>query len=174
LSVVRGVAEAFGGHLEVESRVTAGTTIRLLLPQTDASPSQQPPVPLEEVSTRGSDKILVVEDDVNVRAVLLRALSRHGYDVIAAPDAETALAEFQRLGARVSCVISDGMLPGMSGPQMVLEMLKQASNTRAIFISGYVRESREWSVLQDRGFPMLSKPIAIHDLLAELSRTLAN
>lgn len=174
LSVVRGVAEALGGRLEVESRVRQGTIIRLLMPQADTVAPERPSAPPAPARTRRDARILLVEDDTNVRALLLRALARSGYDVIAVPDAETALAEFQRLDAGVTCVISDGMLPGMSGPQMVLEMLRLAANTRAIFISGYVRESPEWEILQQRGFPMLSKPIAIHDLLDQLNRTLAN
>lgn len=170
LSVVHGVVEEHGGWVEVTSAVDQGSCFAIYLPVLDES------LQTETVSD-GSDEerylgrgehLLLVEDEEVVRRALGRELSRCGYSVQAVGTAEEALAIYRRAPGHFDCIISDGLMPGMSGPEMVLEMLKDNARQRAIFISGYAPTMDCWPELQSRGFRLLAKPFATRELVVAL------
>jgi signal transduction histidine kinase/ActR/RegA family two-component response regulator len=174
LSVVHGVVEEHGGWLEVTSTLGQGSCFTVYLPALDEA--AQSDVATESVGQQGprgnGEHLLLVEDEEVVRHALGRELTRHGYSVQAVGTGEEALAVYRRAPGHFDCVISDGLMPGMSGPEMVLEMLKDNGQQRAIFISGYAPTMECWKDLQCRGYRLLAKPFSAKELLSAVRETL--
>lgn len=174
LSVVYGVVEEHGGWVEVSSVVGQGSCFTVYLPVVEEGAASGPPSTAEQVTNlvgRG-ERILLVEDEEIVRRTLARELTRHGYAVQAVPSGEEALKIFRRSPGYFDCVVSDGIMPGISGPEMVIEMLKSNAQQRAIFMSGYAPTLDCWKDLQSRGYRLLAKPFGIGELVAALRETL--
>lgn len=174
LSVVYGVVEEHGGWVEVSSVVGQGSCFAVYLPVADEVASSEPLSEREKVTNligRG-ERILLVEDEESVRRALTRELTRHGYAVQAVANGEDALKIFRRSPGYFDCVVSDGIMPGISGPEMVIEMLRSNPQQRAIFMSGYAPTLDCWKDLQNRGYRLLAKPFGIGELVAALRETL--
>ncbi len=174
LSVVHGVVEEHGGWVEVSSAVDQGSCFAIYLPVMDeTAQNEAPSSDNDEQRYRGrGEHLLLVEDEEVVRRALGRELSRFGYSVQAVGTAEEALAIYRRAPGHFDCVISDGLMPGLSGPEMVLEMLKDNARQRAIFISGYAPTMDCWPELQSRGYRLLAKPFGTRELVSALREVL--
>ncbi|HEY5960996.1 MAG TPA: ATP-binding protein, partial [Polyangiaceae bacterium] len=174
LSVVHGVAEEHGGWVEVTSALGQGSCFAIYLPAMNEDEQDESAVETHDVlMTRGhGEHLLLVEDEDIVRRALARELTREGYSVQAARNAEEALVVYRRAPGHFACVISDGLMPGMSGPEMVLEMLKDNAKQRAIFISSYAPTMDCWHDLRTRGFPLLAKPFSTKELVVTLKEML--
>jgi two-component system cell cycle sensor histidine kinase/response regulator CckA len=174
LSVVHGVAEEHGGWVEVTSALGQGSCFAIYLPAMNED--EKPDVAVEtrdELTPPGhGEHLLLVEDEDVVRRALARELTREGYSVQAARNAEEALVVYRRAPGHFACVISDGLMPGMSGPEMVLEMLRDNAKQRAIFISSYAPTMDCWHDLRTRGFPLLAKPFSTKELVVALKEML--
>jgi len=174
LSVVHGIVEEHGGWLEVSSAVDQGSCFGVFLPAVDEVSAVDAAQSLDsELEGYGKgEHLLLVEDEAVVRRALGRELLRFGYAVQAVGSAEEALAMYRRAPGHFDCVISDGLMPGLSGPEMVLEMLKENAEQRAIFISGYAPTVDCWPELLGRGFRLLPKPFSTRELVLALRETL--
>lgn len=174
LSVVHGIVEEHGGWVEVTSSMGQGTSFAVFLPAAEDAISAEAGLEATEqaVTSSHTAHVLLVEDEEVVRRALGRELSRYGYSVQAVASAEEAMAVYRRAPGHFDCVISDGLMPGMSGPEMVLEMLKENAQQRAIFISGYAPTMDCWPELQRRGFPLLAKPFGTKELVSLLEDSL--
>jgi two-component system, cell cycle sensor histidine kinase and response regulator CckA len=159
LSIVFGIAKQSGGHVWVYSEPGKGTTFKVYLPRTDAradvSPSQPPPAE----GGRGSETILLVEDDEQVRALARGILRRSGYTVLEAPGAGEALLAVEQYGARINLIVSDVVLPRMNGPQLVERIRISRPDIRVLFMSGYTDEAIIQHGILDSGVTFLQKPI---------------
>jgi two-component system, cell cycle sensor histidine kinase and response regulator CckA len=174
LSVVHGVVEEHGGWVEVTSALGQGSCFAIYLPVIEPAATIEADGDIhEEQKYLGhGEHLLLVEDEEVVRRALSRELTRYGYSVQAVGTAEEALAIYRRAPGHFDCVISDGLMPGMSGPEMVLEMLEDNAQQRAIFISGYAPTMDCWQELQSRGYRLLAKPFASKELVSVLKETL--
>ncbi|MBI5068093.1 MAG: DUF3365 domain-containing protein [Deltaproteobacteria bacterium] len=154
LATVRAAARHVGGAVEVESAPGRGTLFRVLLPATEARPEGQPGI---EAAPRGSEAVLVVEDDAGVRHLAVAALSGLGYRVREAdsPAAALALSDEE---ARVDLLLSDVVMPGMSGPELWQRLRSRAPGAAVLFMSGYPGQGS----LGDA--PLLQKPFAPGEL----------
>ncbi|MGE5783229.1 MAG: ATP-binding protein [Myxococcales bacterium] len=173
LSVVHGVAEEHGGWVEVSSVVGQGSCFAVYLPVAEEPSSAQDEESLGQTVCAGrGERLMLVEDDDVVRRALARELSRYGYTVQAVACGEEALKIYRRAPGYFDCVISDGLMPGVSGPEMVLDMLKVNPAQRAIFMSGYAPTLECWKDLQSRGYRLLAKPFGVSELVAAIRQTL--
>jgi two-component system cell cycle sensor histidine kinase/response regulator CckA len=166
LATTYGIVTQNSGHIELRSERGVGTEARILLPiaQRSAGPRTDAAVPEPPVG-RGQ-RVLVVEDEVGVRTLARRFLESGGYEVLVAADGHEALALFER--SAVDLVITDVVMPGLSGPQVVARMRMIRPGLPAIFTSGY--SDRPGAL--PSGAPFLSKPFSIPDLLALVGEVL--
>jgi PAS domain S-box-containing protein len=172
LATVEGIIDQSGGHIQVESSVGHGTTIRLLLPLS-AKPSagSGPEVPAPRVDeSRG--RILVVEDEESVRHIVSRTLEGEGYEVLGAREGRQALQLIDEVAGAVDLVITDIVMPGMGGGELAQELRARFPGTPLIWMSGHPGEAD----IQNDGEEaqqFLHKPVAPDVLLGTVGEVLA-
>lgn len=144
LSMVYGFVKQSGGHIAIDSEVGRGTTVTLYLPQsTGAKKDANETIMIEPDTETGNATILVVEDDDDVRTVVICQLERLGYSIIEARDARTAL-QLLNEGNAIDLLFTDVVMPGgMSGPELAIEARSLRPNLRVVFTSGYTEAAIE-------------------------------
>jgi two-component system cell cycle sensor histidine kinase/response regulator CckA len=172
LATVYGIVTASRGTIDVASRPGHGTTITIRLPLAMEEPE---PRALEPGGDgHGSETILLVEDDARVREPLQLALERHGYRVVAASNGDEALGAFASAQPRIELVVTDVVMPYMSGPQLVDELRQTHPGLPVLYVSGYPERSLE--LLNERGeegaWALLQKPFTPGRLAQEIRRRL--
>jgi two-component system cell cycle sensor histidine kinase/response regulator CckA len=139
LSTVYGIIRQAGGAISVFSELGAGTVFKIYLPKTDEVPeSGQPVTPAREPG--GNHTILLVEDEPGVRRMVRQALRRHGYNVLEAASAAEALQLCQRHCNSIHLLVTDVVMPHMSGRQLAQQVRSLLPRMRTLFISGYAHE----------------------------------
>jgi nitrogen-specific signal transduction histidine kinase/CheY-like chemotaxis protein len=169
LSTVLGIVEQSGGLVLVESGPGRGATFRIYLPRVDASPELVEPGPGPR-TLRGHETILVVDDDEQVRRTAARILSSRGYRVLMAPSAREALAVVEDSACAVELVISDIVMPGQSGPELLEQLRARCPSLRVLFMSGFTEHAVVEKTLA-AGADYLQKPFT-PDTLAQRTRAI--
>jgi len=167
LATVHGIVAQNGGHIHVETQPSRGTTFEICLPRSGAPQSAiaraQPARP-----ARGNETILVVEDDLQVRGVTIRALEGSGYRVIPASCGAEALAIARQQGVRLDMVVTDVVMPGMTGREVVDELRRSLPAIPALFVSGYAQDAIAQRGVLDSGVEFLAKPFTPSTLVARV------
>lgn len=167
LTTVYGTVKRCGGHFELDSAPGRGTTVRIYLPSVrDPSPSSLEQSPKPDTATHCSETVLVVDDEDAVRELVVDVLSEQGYTVLQAPDGDLALELIRDFGGTVHAMITDVMMPRLSGPELALEVEAARSDVRVLFMSGYFEQD------PPRGWPLLRKPFRPTALLEKLRQLL--
>ncbi|MFO0547955.1 MAG: PAS domain S-box protein [Polyangiaceae bacterium] len=162
LSMVFGIVRQSRGAIEIDSQLGSGTTFRIYLPCADES-TRPPEVSLiESQPTRGHECVLVIEDEAPLRAVIGRVLTRAGYEVLLCSGAPEALASAYKDGSRVRLILSDLVMPIMSGRELAEHLLPLCPGARVLFMSGYTDETIERLGVLEASF--LRKPFDMHVL----------
>jgi two-component system cell cycle sensor histidine kinase/response regulator CckA len=137
LAIVYGIVKQIGGYIKVESEAGRGAAFAMYFPTTD-EPLPQPSRPLTPDSpTVGSELILLVEDDSVIRGLVSKGLRRHGYRVIEAASGEQALALAETVRERIDLILSDVVMPGMQGPELVAQFKMTRPQCKVLYMSGY-------------------------------------
>jgi two-component system cell cycle sensor histidine kinase/response regulator CckA len=158
LSTVFGIAQQSGGGVWVYSELGKGTTFKIYLPRVDERiDTARPPVAL--AALRGSETILLVEDDDQVRLVALGILRRHGYQVIEARHAGEALLYCEQHAGIIHLLLTDVVMPQMSGPELAKRLAKDRPTMRVICMSGYTDDSIVRHGVLEAEIAYLQKPI---------------
>ncbi|MDR6114681.1 MULTISPECIES: PAS domain-containing protein [unclassified Sphingomonas] len=171
LSMVYGFAKQSGGQVQIESRPGQGTCVSLFLPRFcgDVASVDAPPAPAIRPD-RGSETILVVEDDPDVRAYSTEALRELGYDVLEAEDGGSALALLDAPEAsRIALLFSDVVLPGgMTGADLASAARSLHPDLKVLFTTGYARDVIVHGGRLDAGVALITKPFDFADLAARI------
>jgi CheY-like chemotaxis protein len=167
LATVHGIVEQSGGHIHVRSQPGAGTTFEICFPRSDAPQVVKAAAP-EAPSVRGHETILVVEDDPQVRGVTIRALEGSGYRVIPAASGEEALVIARESGERLDMVVTDVVMPGLTGREVVDELRRSLPDIPALFVSGYTQDAIAQRGVLDSGVEFLPKPFTPSTLVARV------
>ncbi len=175
LSMVFGFVKQSGGHLSIYSEVGEGTSVKLYLPrvktaeQESGRPETQSDIPLARGET-----VLVVEDDVEVRTLVVSLLRDLGYDIHEAGNGKAALALLDELPC-ANLLLTDVVLPnGMNGRVLAEEVQRRLPGTAILFMSGYTENSIVHHGRLDDGVQLLQKPFRMSDLARAVRRALAN
>jgi signal transduction histidine kinase/ActR/RegA family two-component response regulator len=174
LSTVYGVVKQLGGHISVESAPQQGTTFTIHFPATAkplATPRDASAAP---AVARRAETVLLVEDDRAVRTVVGSVLHRHGYTVLKAATPREALRIARAHAASIDLVLTDVIMPEMSGPEMVTLLAQQHPETRAVYLSGYSGDALLRQGLLESRPRLLQKPVATGDLLQAVRGALGN
>jgi two-component system cell cycle sensor histidine kinase/response regulator CckA len=175
LATVYGIVQQTGGHIWPYSEPGRGTTMRVYLPRVD-----QPPDPIAQageptpVSLRGTETILLVEDEAPVRSVTRQLLQRNGYTVLEAPDGPTALAlaDGEQLGTHVDLLLTDVIMPGMSGRELANQLRERRPALRVLFMSGYTDDAVVRHGMLEPGLAYVEKPFRAPMLLRKVREVL--
>jgi two-component system cell cycle sensor histidine kinase/response regulator CckA len=165
LSTVYGIVKQSGGFIFAESQVRKGTTFTIYLPVHRAQPGDAPvKAKAKEKAGElwGTGTVLIVEDEVMVRTVAERALTRHGYTVLTAENGEAALEILGRED-NIDLLVSDVVMPTMDGPTTVRHARKMHPDLPILFISGYAEEQLRKSI-DIPNVSFLAKPFSVQQL----------
>jgi CheY-like chemotaxis protein len=170
LSTVFGIVKQSGGQIDVQSDLSRGTTFTISLPAAPAVLPRDETVESQIPARSGGEVILVVEDDDQVRTVVSKGLPRLGYEVLVVRNAEEALALVEKHPGRIDLLLTDVVMPGLSGPQLADSLTARRPETRVVFMSGYPEAQDPALGFSLDGRSYLQKPFALAEL-AEKIRT---
>ncbi|TMQ06118.1 MAG: response regulator, partial [Deltaproteobacteria bacterium] len=136
LSVVFGIVQQCQGHIWVDSEPGGGTAFKIYLPRVDAIAADQPQ-PRRAATLYGSETVLLVEDDAQVREVALAILRRHGYAVIAACDGDEAVRSCEAHSHPIHLLLTDMVMPGITGHELAERLLRIRPGMKVLCMSGY-------------------------------------
>ena len=169
LATVYGIVSQHGGYLKVESELEAGSTFEILLPvATMAGTSECEPI-VRRPPPGGNEVILLVEDEDAVRDVTARWLEQVGYTVYAAPGPVQAGEIFRRHAPHIDLLLTDVVMPQMSGPQFYRSLATNSGAPRVLYMSGYLDRDGHKREIADAGEAFIQKPFEL-DALAEKVR----
>ena len=170
LSQVFGFVRQSGGHVKIYSEAGHGTTLKIYLPRFHGAESAPTEAPRRAGrGSRGTESILVVEDDERMRACSVESLRELGYDVSHAPGGEDALKMLDA-GRTFDLMFTDIVMPGMTGRQLAELALARVPGMRVLYTTGYTRNAVVHNGVIDPGTHLLPKPYGI-DQLAEKVRS---
>jgi CheY-like chemotaxis protein len=173
LATVYGIAKQHEGWIEVHSQPGEGSTFRIYIPTCNVEPKADPAPAAPEPMRRGSETILVVEDEATVREFVIQVLQSYGYQIIAAESGPQALERWAQHRGKVHLLLTDMVMPGgLSGRQVGERLLAQDPALKVIYSSGYSpgMAGQDVAVLKDKNF--LPKPYCPTKLLEVLRQCL--
>ncbi len=171
LATIYGIVRQAGGHVGLDSEPGKGSTFRLYFPRDDGQPTNElaPAIP---VATTGSGRILVVEDDDDVRHMTVSLLKRAGYDVTAVRDGSKALALVEEFAGQIEVLVTDVVMAGMSGTEVADHIMEYAPTVGVVLLSGYTGETADLARLTARGAIFVAKPVTSTQLLEAVARAM--
>jgi two-component system, cell cycle sensor histidine kinase and response regulator CckA len=171
LAMVYGIIKQSGGSISVSSEVGRGTTFEIYLPRVEAPLSDAVRAPAVEIE-RGSETILVVEDEEPVRRLACHALRTFGYDVLAAANGSEALLVCEQRDEPIPLLVTDVIMPGMSGPRLVERLSERYPEMKVVFISGYTDVPVLHAPRSGEAAAFLQKPFTAADLRRKVREVL--
>ncbi len=172
LATVHGIVRQSGGHVDVASKVAGGTSVRIYLPQIAMAPTGQ----LEPASPdmpRGSETVLLVEDETAVRELGQRILKSCGYTVLVAHDGHEALRIAGAQAGQIDILVSDVVMPHLGGKQLAERIALLRPSCKVLFLSGYTADAVLRHGVGEAEFDFLQKPFTA-TLLAQKVREVLN
>jgi signal transduction histidine kinase/CheY-like chemotaxis protein len=173
LATVYGVVRQSGGWIDVESEIGDGTTFALYFPATQAEPTATESSAVSAASStagRVPAKVLVVEDQPEVRDLAVMALRRAGYEVSEATDGDEALARFGERATSFALLLTDVVMPGMNGRNLADRMRAVNPGLCVIFMSGYTQEIIDLQEIVGQGAAFIAKPFTPSVLVRQVDR----
>jgi two-component system cell cycle sensor histidine kinase/response regulator CckA len=158
LATVYGIVRQSDGHIVVYSEPGRGTAMKCYFPRTGAPASDQAASPDADETCRGTETVLLVEDELGVRLFAAAVLADLGYRVLEAEDGESALAVARAHGSRIDVVLTDVVMPHMGGRKLVENLAVERPGTKAVYMSGYTSDAVVRHGILEHEADFLSKP----------------
>jgi PAS domain S-box-containing protein len=167
LAMVYGAVKKGGGTLRLESARGHGTTVALYLPRVDAVPAAKTR-PLPPPAQRGSETVLIVEDEAALRGLARRILQQAGYTVLEASNGEEALSLLGRYDGTIDLLFTDVVMPRMNGRVLAAQVAELRPDTKVLFASGYTDDAALRRGVLDNQHHFLGKPYTATVLRARI------
>ena len=158
LSTVYGIVKQSNGSIWIYSEKGLGTTVKIYLPVADETVDATGPSPQTTSSKQGTETLLLVEDEEQVRNLASRILSAYGYTVIEAADGQSALGLIQENQASIHLLITDVVMPRMSGRQLADQMPSTHPGIKVLYMSGYTDDAIVHHGIVDADIEFIQKP----------------
>jgi len=173
LSVIYGIVMEHNGWINVYSELGKGSVFKIYFPalQVDEIIEMEERLSLKEFFGSG-ERILIVEDENNVREFTRRALVKYGYDVLIGANVEESKKVFKEEEGQFDLVFSDVVLPDGNGVDLIEDFLREKPDLNFILTSGYTEHESKWSIISERGYPFLQKPFSLIELLKKIKTTI--
>ena len=177
LSTVYGIVKQSGGYIWVNSETGKGTTFKIYLPRVAEaveSPAEVVAASKSVATEPGTETILVVEDEANLRYLARQFLEKQGYRVIEAADGAVALQIAVAHEGIIHLLLTDVIMPGMNGRELAQRISEIRPNTKVLYMSGYTENVIGRNGTLDAGIRLLQKPFTLRDLNARVREVLAS
>ncbi len=171
LATAYGIVQQSGGNISVTSVEGQGSTFVVDLPLVRGEPIPVEPSPVF-IPRGGSETVLLVEDEESVRSLTRRVLELQGYQVLSAASGEAALALSRQYPARIHLLLTDVVMPGISGPKLAEVMLEERRGLRLIYMSGYAATMLERGIQLSPDTAFLQKPFTTEQLMRRVREVL--
>jgi PAS domain S-box-containing protein len=175
LSTVYGIIKQSGGYIWVYSEVGRGTTFKIYLPRVASigEPATQVAAPVEYRKVEpGTETILLVEDEANLRYLARQYLEKQGYKVIEAADGAVAMQIAVAHEAIIHLLLTDVIMPGMNGRELAQRIAEIRPNVKILYMSGYTENVIGHNGMLDAGVRLLQKPFNLRDLKSKVREVL--
>jgi len=172
LSTVYGIVKQSGGFIWVYSEVGLGSTFKIYLPRADNDPDQKRAEGRLDRVLRGTETILLVEDDPQVRQLASSVLSHCGYRLLVATNPEEGITLAAKHHSEIKLLITDVVMPGMNGRQLADRILQASPWIRVLYISGYTNNAIVHYGVLDEGLSFLPKPFSLSALIGKVREVL--
>lgn len=173
LAVVHGIIQQHGGSINVYSEIGKGSTFKLYLPAVAGAAEKLSPQPrtMRRLMS-GTETVLIVEDNEELREFMRRLLVDHGYTVLTACDGEEGHTVFEEHSAQISLIVTDVVMPKMNGKELRERILTEYPDTKFVLISGYPGHAISDGLLLDSRVEFLQKPFTAFEFAEKVRRTI--
>jgi PAS domain S-box-containing protein len=171
LSTVYGIVKQSGGYVMVQSEKGRGTMFQIYLPRVEGVAEKHAP-PVIHAASGGTETVLLVEDEESVRQLVRETLAAKGYRVVEAENGESGIATAAQHDGKIDLVITDVVMPGMGGRELVRQLAQTRPQTKVLYLSGYTEDAilSEGSV--ESGAAFLQKPFTLQSLSRKVREVL--
>jgi CheY-like chemotaxis protein len=171
LSTVYGIVKQSGGYIYAYSEPKKGTTFKIYLPRV-FEPSEELKREAGEELPRGTETVLVVEDDGSVREVAVNILRMQGYKVLEATGGEEALIICEKEKNPIHLILTDILMPHMTGPQLIRQLKQVRQDLKVLYMTGYTDESVVHQGILEKGVKLIHKPFTIKKMARKVREVL--
>jgi CheY-like chemotaxis protein len=171
LSTVYGIVQQSGGAIQPYSEKDLGTTMTVFLPAAGAAAADAV-APTDLARMTGTETVLIAEDDPNVLNLISESLMTHGFEVLTAENGEAALEEIQSGERRIDVLVTDVVMPGISGRALAVRAAESIPDLKVLFMSGYTEEVIQHHGISSSNVAFLQKPFAPGDLVRKVRHLL--
>src|SRR5258708_504389 len=171
LATVYGIIKQSNGHIQVESEPGKGSAFRIFLPKVEHEPPAVHKPMTASTQKRGTGTILLAEDEPLLRELGETILSQAGYKVLTAPSTQAIRSLMADYSGTIDLLLTDVVMPGMSGPELVHVVRERWPDIRVLYMSGYADDEIEDL---DRDAAFLQKPFTPAELTAKIAEVLGN
>jgi two-component system cell cycle sensor histidine kinase/response regulator CckA len=171
LSTVYGIVKQAGGYIGVYSEPGLGTTFKMYFPRVDAEVRDNGDASVQE-HPRGSETVLLVEDDEMVRTLTVRVLEKQGYRLITAGSGDEAIRLCREAGGEVDLLLTDVIMPAMNGRDLFIALRELQPDLNVLYMSGYTDEVVARHGILEEGTRLLAKPFSLREVSRAVRRAL--
>jgi two-component system cell cycle sensor histidine kinase/response regulator CckA len=172
LSTVYGIIKQSGGYVLVESELGQGTTFRIYLPRVEDALEPAGPAGVSRSRVDGSETVLLVEDEESVRQLVRETLELKGYKVLEADNGESALQIVSEYSGKIDMLITDVVMPGMSGRELSARLCSSCPQIKVLYLSGYTEDAIVHEGVVDPDTAFLQKPFTLQMLSRKVREVL--
>ena len=172
LATVSSIVKQSNGSISVDSAIGKGTTFTIWLPRVQAAPGDRGVAEIVTPAPRGSETILVVDDEDAIRGLIQAVLDRSGYTVRTTHDPREAIRLAREETGRIDLLVTDVVMPGLSGPDLFSQLRETRKGLRVLYISGFPDETIARHGVVDPGIAFVQKPFATTVLIKTVRETL--